>query len=602
MRRIRCLSCVQFASGDSGYVPQQKYPASSPHVTAVGGVTWGAIFKADHIGVDAITTGGFSSLASNAAPTYQASAVSHYLHATKGARPSTGLNASRRCVPDLSAYSTGFYTVQDGSDTVIGGTSAATPVVAGMLSSINDALISAGHSPLGFANPFLYRNHDAFLDVTHGDNGGFAAVEGYDPASGIGTFSPTTFATLRARALAGREALAAKRRAHTGANCEHSSTGRLLVGLRPEASAQAQLERTFWEAAEPASPSFRRYRSVAELRAITVADAAVVEKARGWLRDLTGEANLGVELTPTGDAFMLPWCAGSDTLPPRVPAALQDTVDYAVLLRPHRDDDNGRTEQRPSHVSKPTPDGAFGPSEQKKAYGVPASLKGTNASNWQMVWGSGTFGYRESDLSLFFNTYAPTSKTSDVKFDIHNVWKGKTGDNFVEGTLDASYSAAMAPGVLTVVANTNTSAATEDGEAFGAALLAFLVDLNGRDDVPNVLSMSLGSLSFGSCDKMCTALAAHGGHTYKQCWAFLQSQRQVCMFASAQQEKSIDTEFMKLGLRGVTVLAASGDGGSHFAFGPLSGSIGNALDELICKDFNMPVYPTSSPYALSVLA
>ncbi len=46
--------------------------------------------------------------------------------------------------------------MQDGQDTVIGGTSAAAPVVSGMLSLVNDALLSAGHGPLGFANPFLY--------------------------------------------------------------------------------------------------------------------------------------------------------------------------------------------------------------------------------------------------------------------------------------------------------------------------------------------------------------------------------------------------------------------------------------------------------------
>lgn len=195
---------IVFASGDSGFVSAQKYPASSPYVTSVGGTTWGAIFKGDQIGVDSETTGGFSSLASNNAQKYQTAAVSNFIHNTHGTRPAGNINAKRRCVPDLAAYSTGFYTVQDGSDQVIGGTSAATPVVAGMFGAINDALIGAGHSPLGFVNPFLYANEDAFLDVTEGDNGGYAAVKGYDPASGLGTFSPTTFGELRKRALAGR--------------------------------------------------------------------------------------------------------------------------------------------------------------------------------------------------------------------------------------------------------------------------------------------------------------------------------------------------------------------------------------------------------------
>ena len=42
------------------------------------------------------------------------------------------------------------------------------------------------------------------------------------------------------------------------------------------------------------------------------------------------------------------------------------------------------------------------------------------------------------------------------------------------------------------------------------------------------------------------------------------------MFESADVERRIDVELQKLGLRGVTVTAAAGDGGSHFAFGPFS--------------------------------
>ena len=188
----------------------------------------------------------------------------------------------------------------------------------------------------------------------------------------------------------------------------------------------------------------------------------------------------------------------------------------------------------------------------------------------------------------------------DVSFDKSNKWTGKTGKNFVEGELDVSYIAAFAPGVKTLVANPNISAATESGEGFGAALLAFLVELNSRDSVPNVLSMSLGSLSFGSCDKMCNALVQKGGHTYEACWSYLQTQFQACMFDSEAVEQRIDAELAKLGLRGTTITAASGDGASHFAFGPFSGGIGDDLNAIICNKMNMPVYPTSSPYVLSV--
>lgn len=205
-----------FASGDSGFTEIQKYPASSPYVTSVGGVTWGAVFKGPRIAVDEETTGGFSSMTSNTAQDWQKAAVSNFIHNTTGARPLANIKPERRCVPDLSAYSTGFYIVQDGNDQVIGGTSAACPVVAGMLSMINDALIQQKLTPLGFANPFLYANADAFMDIVDGGNNGYDAVKGYDPASGLGTFSPTTFNTLRQRAL--KQRLALRQRRETGAN------------------------------------------------------------------------------------------------------------------------------------------------------------------------------------------------------------------------------------------------------------------------------------------------------------------------------------------------------------------------------------------------
>lgn len=50
-----------------------------------------------------------------------------------------------------------------------------------------------GKSPLGWLNPFIYQNAAAFQDVKLGANGctpfvkGFDAIEGWDPATGVGT-------------------------------------------------------------------------------------------------------------------------------------------------------------------------------------------------------------------------------------------------------------------------------------------------------------------------------------------------------------------------------------------------------------------------------
>jgi hypothetical protein len=53
---------------------------------------------------------------------------------------------------------------------------------------------------------------DAFLDVVRGNNGGYGAVQGFDPASGLGTFSNETFSVLLGRVVASKlQVLAARR-------------------------------------------------------------------------------------------------------------------------------------------------------------------------------------------------------------------------------------------------------------------------------------------------------------------------------------------------------------------------------------------------------
>merc|ERR1712032_489575 len=167
----------------------------------------------NYFSVDGETTGGFSSLDANTQPSWQKSAVDGYLK-TKGTRPSS-FNASRRCVPDLSLFDADIEIVTGGDNSVCGGTSASAPMLSGMLSLINDALLHKKLSPLGFVNPFLYKHADAFLDITKGDNNGFAAVEGYDPASGLGTFSETTLQTLMSKALAAKQLAVEKRAARS---------------------------------------------------------------------------------------------------------------------------------------------------------------------------------------------------------------------------------------------------------------------------------------------------------------------------------------------------------------------------------------------------
>jgi tripeptidyl-peptidase-1 len=85
---------------------------------------------------------------------------------------------------------------RNGTLTPLDGTSCAAPTLSAVLTLVNDALLAAGQSTLGFLNPWLYqRGFEAFTDVVEGSAigcnetglNGFPAAEGWDAVSGFGT-------------------------------------------------------------------------------------------------------------------------------------------------------------------------------------------------------------------------------------------------------------------------------------------------------------------------------------------------------------------------------------------------------------------------------
>jgi hypothetical protein len=93
----------------------------------------------------------------------------------------------------------------------------------------------------------------------------------------------------------------------------------------------------------------------------------------------------------------------------------------------------------------------------------------------------------------------------------------------------------MGAGAQTIVANTNQSASTEETTGFGYALEAFSymlanAGLGYNDSLPQlpfVVSMSLGSLSYDSCVLLCDQLVAQGEYSQDDCDAYMATQRQV---------------------------------------------------------------------------
>merc|ERR1712196_267943 len=102
-----------------------------------------------------------------------------------------------RGIPDVSLDGHAYAIVVGGLWGSVDGTSASAPSFAGMVSLMNARRKAAGLTTLGFLNPLLYANEDAFNDITIGDNrcasvgwlccGGYDATVGWDPVTGLGT-------------------------------------------------------------------------------------------------------------------------------------------------------------------------------------------------------------------------------------------------------------------------------------------------------------------------------------------------------------------------------------------------------------------------------
>jgi len=195
---------ILFASGDQGGCGRsgcgyfQKhfnpdFPAASPYITAVGGTD----FEGDDIGAESAWNdggGGFSDTFE--VPAWQAEAVAAYKSSPDANLPPQQMwNNTGRGYPDVAALGglkNPYCIYVDGSFQGVAGTSASSPVVAGIFAKLNGLRLSKGGSPLGFLNPFIYKNPSAFQDVQSGRNDaggsyGFTAVKGWDAATGWGT-------------------------------------------------------------------------------------------------------------------------------------------------------------------------------------------------------------------------------------------------------------------------------------------------------------------------------------------------------------------------------------------------------------------------------
>jgi len=183
---------VMAAAGDNGSTDGATdghqhcdFPASDPYVLACGGTS---LRITGNTAVETVwdelqqgggaTGGGISDVFP--LPDYQKNA---------GIPPSANDKQVRRGLPDVAGDAdpeTGYQIFVDGQQSVIGGTSAVAPLMAGLVARLNQ---QAGQ-PIGFLHPILYQQAEAagvFHDVTQGNNGAYQAGPGWDACTGLGS-------------------------------------------------------------------------------------------------------------------------------------------------------------------------------------------------------------------------------------------------------------------------------------------------------------------------------------------------------------------------------------------------------------------------------
>jgi kumamolisin len=217
---------VVIASGDSGSstcsrgVPasqltsaekaaQTSWPATSPYVLAVGGTN--LTLNADN----SIAATGAWNDTQYPAPYTQAAGGGgglSILNSRPWWQPATSFSMGKRMVPDVAAFadpnpgypivcSTSVQSCGAGyrngqSIAFVGGTSAAAPLVAGMIALWKQQARQAGLPKPGFVAPLLYamraKNPQAFVDITQGTNALFGgpcctSLPGFDLTTGLGS-------------------------------------------------------------------------------------------------------------------------------------------------------------------------------------------------------------------------------------------------------------------------------------------------------------------------------------------------------------------------------------------------------------------------------
>jgi sugar lactone lactonase YvrE len=185
------------ASGDGGSNPQVPTTGSfntNPVLTYSSTAPLSVLSPADDINVTAVggTTISISAaLAVNSETAWSGSGggLSAYIPRPSWQVGKVTAAGTMRAVPDVAAIAdpnTGGFVYVNGTESIVGGTSLATPIWAAFCVLLNQSRGST--NPVGQLNAKIYPllNTSSFRDITSGSNGAYSAGAGYDLVTGLG--------------------------------------------------------------------------------------------------------------------------------------------------------------------------------------------------------------------------------------------------------------------------------------------------------------------------------------------------------------------------------------------------------------------------------
>ena len=170
--------------------PHVEFPASSPFVLACGGSKLsrsGTAISQEVVWNDGDSGGAGGGGVSNQFPRPKYQAAIKIPRAPQGNRG--------RGLPDVAANAAGYRLIVGGKEIPVSGTSAVTPLCAGLIALMNQSLAEKGGNSVGFLNPLIYGpvGSGAFKEIVEGNNDidgtlkKYSARAGWDACTGLGS-------------------------------------------------------------------------------------------------------------------------------------------------------------------------------------------------------------------------------------------------------------------------------------------------------------------------------------------------------------------------------------------------------------------------------